>query len=209
MSPPLRILGDTGSGNCLKVLWTAQHLGVPYEWDAVDVTSDRSDARRTRSAEFLALNPSGEIPVVILPDGRTLAQSNAIIRYLARGSALLPDDAYTQAKIDEWLFWEQYSHEPYVAVCRFQMRFLGKAREEREAWRVARGEAALDRVENALSSRRFLVGDTLTIADIALLAYTRWAHEGGFDLAPRPHVRGWITRCEAALGMSQDRSAAA
>lgn len=208
MLAPLRILGDKGSGNCLKVLWTAQLLQIPFEWEDVDVTSDRSDARRTRSAEFLAMNPFGEIPVVILPDGRTLAQSNAIMRFLARGTSLLPDDPYQQAKVDEWLFWEQYSHEPYLAVCRSQMRFVGKRADEREAWRVARGEAALDLLERTLVSKTYLVNNTLTLADIALVAYTRWAHEGGFDLVSRPHLRGWIGRCEAALGISQHQSAA-
>ena len=209
MSERLKIYGDRGSGNCLKVLWTAQHLGIPFKWEAVDVTSDRSDARQTRSPSFLAMNPSGEVPVVLLPDGRVLAQSNAIIRYLARGSSLLPDDAYLQAKVDEWLFWEQYSHEPYIAVCRFQMRFLGKRAEEREIWRAARGEAALDLLERSLADRTFLVADTLTIADIALLAYTRWADEGGFDLASRSNSRAWIVRCEASLGITSDQSAAA
>ena len=116
----LRILGDLNSGNCLKVLWVARRLGLAYHWIDVDVTTDRSASRRTRSAEFLALNPAGEVPVVLFPDGRGLAQSNAIIRYLARGTRLLPDDALAQAKIDEWLFWEQYSHEPYVAVVAFR-----------------------------------------------------------------------------------------
>lgn len=205
----LRIFGDSGSGNCLKVLWIARHLRIAYKWVETDITSERSDARATRQPEFLAMNPSGEVPVIVLPDGRTLAQSNAILRYLARGSALLPEDAYTQAKIDEWLFWEQYSHEPYVAVCRFQMKFLGKRADEREPWRVARGEAALDRIEAHLAGQNFLVGDALTIADIALLAYTRGAHEGGFDLVRRSRTRAWIARCEAALAIEEIQSAAA
>ena len=205
----IRIFGDKGSGNCLKVLWTAQALHIPYDWEDVDVTSDRSDGRRTRTADFLAMNPFGEIPVVRLADGRVLAQSNAIIRYLARGSRLLPSDPFTQAKIDELLFWEQYSHEPYIAVCRFQMRYLQKRADEREPWRVARGEAALDLMERLLADRAFLVGDAPTIADIALLAYTRLAHEGGFSLADRPHLRDWIARCEAMLDGSFDQSVAA
>ena len=209
MTSPLRIYGDSGSGSCLKVLWTARHLHLPHEWVETNITSDRSDTRATRRPEFLALNPAGEVPVVVLPDGGSLAQSNAIIRLLARGSALLPDDAYLQAKIDEWLFWEQYSHEPYIAVCRFQMRFLGKTAQEREPWRVARGEAALDLIEHALANRRFLVSASLTIADIALLAYTRWAPQGGFDLAERPHLRAWIARCEDALVTGTERFAAA
>jgi glutathione S-transferase len=138
----------------------------------------------------------------MLDDGRALAQSNAIIRYLARGSELLPDDAYQQAKVDEWLFWEQYSHEPYVAVCRFQMKYLGKGSDEREAWRVARGEAALDLMDKHLSGRRWFVDGHMTVADIALLAYTRFADEGGFDISPRRNVRDWISRCEAELGLA-------
>ncbi len=190
----MRIYGDLTSGNCLKVKYTAGHLGLPYTW----VTVSALDGE-TKKPEFLAMNPMGQIPVIELDDGRHLAQSNAIIRYLARGSKLLPDDAFTQAKIDEWLFWEQYSHEPYIAVCRFHMLYLKRPKDAREAWRVERGEKALDLMEGELAGRHFLVGDAFTIADIALLAYTRAAHEGGFDLASRPNVQAWIERCEKAL----------
>jgi glutathione S-transferase len=190
----MRIYGDITSGNCLKVKYTADHLGLPYEWAVVSALDGE-----TKSPDFLARNPMGQIPVVELDDGRHLAQSNAIIRYLARGSSLLPEDAFTQAKIDEWMFWEQYSHEPYIAVCRFHMLYLKRPKEAREAWRVERGEKALDLMEAHLASRPFLVGDGLTIADIALVAYTRVAHEGGFDLASRPNVQAWIKRCEAGL----------
>jgi len=191
------VYGDMISGNCLKVKFTADMLAIPYEWHPVDVV-----AGEAKTPEFLALNPMGQVPAVVLDDGRTLAQSNAIIRYLARGSALLPDDPYLQAKVDEWLFWEQYSHEPYVAVCRFQMKYLGKDRDERDAWRVARGEAALDLMEKVLSRRRWFVDGQMTIADIALLAYTRFADEGGFDITPRRDVTDWISRCEAELGIA-------
>jgi glutathione S-transferase len=155
----------------------------------------------TRTPEFLARFPLGRIPGVELDDGRRLAESNAIIRYLARGSALLPDDAFTQAKIDEWLFWEQYSHEPYVATTRYHIVYLKRTLAEREAWRVERGEAALDVMNRLLEGRQWLVGDCMTIADIALLPYTRLAHEGGFELASRAAVRTWIARCERALGL--------
>lgn len=204
----LRIFGDRGSGNCLKVLWVAAHLRLPYEWIDVDVTADRSEARRTRQADFLAMNPFGEIPVLQLPDGRTLAQSNAILRFLAHGSALLPADAFGQAKVDEWLFWEQYSHEPYIAVCRFHMRYAGRRADERDAWRVERGEAALDLLDRTLGRREWLADDSFSIADVALLAYTRLAGEGGFDLEPRPHLRRWIARCEAVLGLNPFQAAA-
>ena len=117
----MKIYGDTNSGNCLKVKWVCDHLALPYSWIAVDTLKGE-----TRTAEFLKLNSAGQVPPFELDDGRTLAQSNAIIRYLARGSRLIPPDAYAEAKMDEWLFWEQYSHEPYIAVCRFQMFYLGK-----------------------------------------------------------------------------------
>jgi glutathione S-transferase len=191
------IYGDIISGNCLKVKYTADKLAIPYEWRPIDVVA--GDAR---TPEFLALNPMGQVPTVVLDDGRTLAQSNAIIRYLARGSALLPDDAYEQAKIDEWLFWEQYSHEPYIAVCRFQMKYLGKSKNELEAWRVKAGEKALDLMDAQLGHRPWFAGERITIADIALLAYTRFADDGGFDVAPRRNVTDWISRCEAELGIA-------
>lgn len=190
----MKIHGDIASGNCLKVKVTADYLGLPYEWVAVDVL--KGDAK---TAELLTLNPMGQVPVIVLDDGRTLAQSNAIIQFLAEGSPLLPDDRYLCAKVNEWLFWEQYSHEPYIAVCRFQMHYLGKSAAEREAWRVERGEAALDLMDRHLATRDWFANDRFSIADIALLAYTRLAHEGGFDLSGRGNVRGWIRRCEGQL----------
>jgi glutathione S-transferase len=190
----MKIFGDLGSGNCLKVKYTADHLGRPYTWVPIEVVKNE-----TRTPEFLARFPLGRIPGVEFDDGRRLAESNAIIRYLARGSDLLPEDAFAQAKVDEWLFWEQYSHEPYVAVCRYHMVYLGRPKDAREAWRVERGEAALDLMDRQLAGRGWLAGETMTIADIALLAYTRLAHEGGFDLTSRPSVRAWISRCEEAL----------
>jgi glutathione S-transferase len=200
------IYGDVNSGNCLKVKWTADHVGRPYTWVAVDIMTGGS-----RTVAFLEKFPQGQVPAVEFEDGRTLAQSNAILRYLARGTQLLPEDPFTQAKIDEWLFWEQYSHEPYVATCRFHMHYLGKSRESRDPAKVERGESALDHMEQylakvagaaGLTPGPHLVGGTLTIADIALLAYTRVAHEGGFELTPRPNVRAWIARCERALGLN-------
>ena len=192
----MRIYGDSNSGNCLKVKYTADYLGLGYEWINVDIMQGES-----RTPDFLRINPQGQVPVVELEDGRCLAQSNAIIRYLARGSVLLPEDPYLQAKVDEWLFWEQYSHEPYIAVCRFHMLYQGKPREAREPWRVERGGQALDYMENHLAGSQWLAGNTFTIADIALLAYTRVAHEGGFDLENRQHVRQWVRNCERLLSL--------
>lgn len=192
----MRIYGDLQSGNCLKVKYTADHLGLPYEWTDVDIMKGES-----RTPKFLAMNPAGQVPVVDFGHGRHLAQSNAIMRYLARESRLLPEDTFLQAKIDEWLFWEQYSHEPYIATTRYQVVYLRRSLDQREFWRVERGEKALDLMDAHLAGRHWLVGDAFSIADIALLAYTRLAHEGGFTLTNRGNVGGWIDRCEAILGL--------
>jgi glutathione S-transferase len=192
----MKIFGDLGSGNCLKVKHTADHLRLPYTWVPIDIMKDE-----TRTPEFLSRFPLGRIPAVAFEDGRSLAESNAIVRYLARGSALLPDDAFVQAKIDELLFWEQYSHEPYIATTRYHIVYLKRSLDQREVWRVERGEAALDTMDRLLAGRTWIVGDAMTIADIALLPYTRMAHEGGFDLSSRPNVRAWISQCEGALGL--------
>ena len=194
----MKIYGDYGSGNCLKVKYTADHLRLPYTWVPIDIMK-----AETKTPEFLASFPKGRIPAVEFGDGRRLAESNAIIRYLARSSALLPEDAFAQAKIDEWLFWEQYSHEPYIATTRYHIVYLKRSLEQREPWRVERGEAALDLMDNLLGSRSWLAGEAMTIADIALLAYTRLAHEGGFDLRPRGNLLSWIRRCEDVLGLDQ------
>jgi glutathione S-transferase len=190
----MKIYGDGNSGNCLKVKWVCDRLARPYDWREVDTL--KGD---TRTPDFLRLNPSGQVPVIVLDDGRALAQSNAIIRYLAAGTALIPPDAYDAAKMDEWLFWEQYSHEPYIAVCRFQMVYLKKDASDLDTEKVKRGYAALARMEHHLASSRYLVGDGLTLADVALLAYTRVAHEGGFHLDGYACLRRWIGDCEAAL----------
>ena len=193
----LVIFGDSRSGNCLKVKWTARRLAIPFEWRETDVTSGA-----TRTPEFLTLNPAGQVPTALLEDGRTLAQSNAIILHLAEGSPLIPADAYARARMLEWLFWEQYSHEPAIAVARFRMLFLGQSREELDPKLIERGEAALARLELALQETPFLVGEAVSLADIALVAYTRWAHEGGFELASYPAVMAWVRRVELALDIT-------
>jgi glutathione S-transferase len=192
----MKIYGDSNSGNCLKVKWVCDRLALPYTWIAVDTLK-----RETRTPQFLKLNSAGQVPVVEFDDGRTLAQSNAIIRYLARGSDLIPTDAFAAAKMDEWLFWEQYSHEPYVAVCRFQMVYLGLAASDLDPDKIKRGYAALARMEHQLAATRFLVEDRLSLADVALLAYTRLAHQGGFHLDGYASLRRWIGEAEAALGL--------
>jgi glutathione S-transferase len=190
----MKIYGDSISGNCLKVKWVADSLGLSYDWIETDILVGQS-----RTPEYLAMNPAGQVPAVVLDDGRPLAQSNAIILYLAEGSLLVPADAYERARMLEWMFWEQYSHEPYVAVARFQVRYLGKAVADVEPRIVERGKAALQRLEDGLADRRFLVGDAVTLADVALVAYTRVGHEGGFDLADYPKVKAWVGRVEQAL----------
>ncbi|MHA3790973.1 glutathione S-transferase family protein [Sphingomonas sp. YL-JM2C] len=192
----MRVYGDSISGNCLKVKWTADLLGIRHEWIETSVLDGA-----TRTPDFLAMNPAGQVPLVRYDDGRTLAQSNAIILSLAEGSALIPADAHQRAKMLEWLFWEQYSHEPYVAVARFQVHYLGKAVADLEPRVVERGKGALKLLDEQLTGRTFLVGDALSLADIALVAYTRVAHQGGFELGDYPAVQRWIGRVEEALGI--------
>lgn len=192
----MKIYGDLKSGNCLKVKWVCDKLSRRYTWIDVDTMMGGS-----RTPDFLKLNSAGQVPVIELDDGRSLAQSNAIIRYLARGTDLVPAEAFLAAKMDEWLFWEQYSHEPYIAVCRFQMVYLGKSQGELDPDKVKRGYAALARMEHQLQDARFLVGDQLSLADVSLLAYTRAAHEGGFHLDGYAAVRRWVAELEKLLGL--------
>ena len=192
----MRIYGDSISGNCLKVKWTADYLGLAYDWVEIDIRKGES-----RTPEYLAMNPAGQVPAVILDDGRPLAQSNAIILHLAEGSELIPEDAYDRARMFEWMFWEQYSHEPYIAVVRFRRLLGGKGADEIEPRLMERGYAALARMEAALERADWLAGNAPTLADLALVAYTRAAHEGDFDLGGYPAVRAWIGRVEAAFGI--------
>jgi glutathione S-transferase len=196
----MKIYGDTNSGNCLKVKWVCDKLALPYTWVDVDTLQGES-----RTHEFLRLNAAGQVPTVLLDDGRALAQSNAIIRHLARGSDLIPFDAYDAAKMDEWLFWEQYSHEPFIAGCRFQTVYLGKPVSDLDPEKIKRGYAALARMEHQLASTRFLIGDAASLADVALLAYTRVAHEGGFHLDGYASLRRWIGDTEQWLGLPAAR----
>jgi len=198
----MQIFGDSTSGNCLKVRWTAELLGRDFTWIEVDILQGQS-----RTAEFLAMNPAGQVPSVILDDGRPLAQSNAIILHLAEGSGLIPSDAYERARMLEWLFWEQYSHEPYVAVARFQVKYQGRPVAELDPKLVERGRAALQRLEDALQGSKFLVGNGLTLADVSLVAYTRMAEDGGFRLADYPRVEAWIARVEQALDIREPATA--
>lgn len=193
----ITLYGMTGSGNCWKPAALMQRLGIEYRWVEVD-----SVGGETRRPAFLAMNPNGRVPLLQLDDGRLLAESNAMLCYLAEGSALMPPPGFDRAKVLEWLFFEQYSHEPYIATVRFWIHFLGK----RELWRDriaearVKGEAALAVMETTLARQPYLAGESLTIADIALYAYTHVAEQGDYDLTPYPALRAWLARCQAQLG---------
>jgi glutathione S-transferase len=181
------------SGNCYKVRLLLAHLGVEYERRDVDVV-DRSNRR-----EILGdLNPGLRVPTLVLDDGRPLAESNAILCYFAEGTPYLPEDRYERAQVLQWLFFEQYSHEPNIAVVRFWLSHSGAPPAEAvvEARRRA-GYVALDAMEGHLSGRTFLVGERFTIADISLYAYTHVAHEGGFELERYQAIGAWLERVAA------------
>jgi len=192
----LTIYGDTISGNCLKIKFVCDLLSIPYRWVETSVLE-----KQTRTPEFLKLNPAGQVPVVTWADGRVLAQSDAIILFLAEGSALIPADAYQRALMLQWMFWEQYSHEPVIAVRRFQKAELKKPEHEIDPTLLPKGERVLTVMNDHLAGRRYFVNEQLSLADIALVAYTRWAHEGGFDLSRYPRLREWVIRVEKDLGL--------
>lgn len=186
------VYGMGVSGNCYKLQLLLARLQIPYRW--VEVDSARGE---TRTPEFLARNPNGKVPVLELEDGRILTESNAILCYLAEGSALLPDDRWKRALVLQWLFFEQYSHEPQVAVARFICLFLAADHPRRgELPRlIERGHQALAVMEQHLSAgREYFVGQSPSIADIALFAYTHCAADGGFDLSAYPGILAWLER---------------
>ena len=177
------------SGNCYKVRLLFAHLGLDYERREVDVF-DRSN----RPELLGGLNPALRVPTLVLDDGRVLAESNAIIFFLAEGTEYLPEDRFERAKVLQWLFFEQYSHEPNIAVARF-WALAGITPEESERKsKLWWGKRALEALDRHLTDRPFLVGDRYTIADIALYAYTHVAPEGGFELEPYPAIRAWLAR---------------
>lgn len=187
----LRVYGDLRSGNCYKVKLLLQQLRLQHEWTPIDITKGES-----RTPAFLAMNANGRIPLLEIGDGVYLPESNAILCYLADGTRYLPPARLTRARILQWLFFEQYSHEPNIAVARFIVRFLGRpaTHEARFQEKMQPGYAALDVMERHLERRQYFVGDAYSIADIALYAYTHVAHEGGFDLARFAAIRSWLER---------------
>jgi len=193
----MRVYGMSTSGNCHKVRMTLEALGLPYEWTETDTV--RGD---TRSAQFLAMNPNGKAPVLEIEPGNYLPESNAILCYLAEGTPLLPAERLPRARVMQWLFFEQYSHEPYIAVARFLRRFHpdpGSQKALAES-KMAGGYRALEVMEKHLASNPYFVGGSYSIADIALYAYTHVADEGGFDLARFPAVQAWLARVRAQPG---------
>jgi glutathione S-transferase len=192
------IYGMTDSGNCYKPRLLMAKLGESFRH--VEVSSHDGG---TRTAAYLAKNPNGMVPLLELGDGRLLAESNAILLYLAEGTRFLPTDRFRRALAYQWLFFEQYSHEPYIAVRKALLTFPERARDatpERLALTLERGNKALGVMEKHLAENAFFVGDTYSVADIALFAYTHMADKGGFDLAAYPAVGDWLRRVEADPG---------
>jgi glutathione S-transferase len=193
----IRVHAYPGSGNCYKLTLMLTLLGEPFELREVDIL-----AGGTRTPEFLRMNPNGKVPVLELPDGQYLPESNAGLWYLARGTPFLPTARLAQARVVQWLSFEQYSHEPYIAVARFWLKYLGRPADREEALqrRQALGRDALRLMDDHLRVNDWFVGEACTIADLALYAYTHVAEEGGFSLAPYPAIRAWLDRVVALPG---------
>ena len=194
MTDKIRIFGDSISGNCYKQKLACAELGIDYDWVETSVLDGS-----THTPEFLAMNANGKVPVMQLPDGRCLSESNAILCWLADGSSLLGGDRYERANVLRWLFFEQYSHEPCIATSRFIVRYLGSPPERQADLDAKRpgGYRALGVMEEQLEDDDWIANSRFSVADIALYAYTHVAGEGGFDLGDYPSVRQWIARIEA------------
>lgn len=194
---PVTVYGMRASGNCFKVALILAHLDQPHRWVEVN-----SAAGETRTPDYLARNANGKVPLLELADGRYLPESNAILCFLAEGSSYLPADRWQRAQVLQWLFFEQYSHEPYIAVARFIRNWLpAEHPRQAELPRLReRGYQALDVMEKQLSHSPFITDSGYTVADMALYAYTHDAHTGGFDLAAYPGIRAWLARVEAQPG---------
>jgi glutathione S-transferase len=184
------------SGNCYKVRLLFAHLGIAYEREEVDVVD------RSNRAELLGdKNPAQRVPTLVLDDGRSLGESGAILWYFGEGTRFVPEDRYRRAQVLQWMFFEQYDHEPAIAVARFLVAYSGREPDPQVIeQRTRQGYRALAAMEHHLDGRSFLVGDAITLADIALYAYTHVAHEGGFSLEDYPAVRAWLARVEAEPG---------
>lgn len=193
----ITVYGYSVSGNCHKLRLLLEQLGHEYHWVEVD-----SSKGETRTPEYLAKNPNGRVPMLELEDGRILVESNAILCYLGEGTRYLPADAWLRAQTLSWMFFEQYSHEPYIAVARFICGWtpLDSPRRADLPRLRERGNQALAVMEKHLQSADWFTGADYGIADIALFAYTDVAHQGGFDLAVFPQVSAWLARVRATPG---------
>jgi glutathione S-transferase len=193
----MKIYGDIFSGNCYKLKLACALLSIPHEWVAIDILK-----RETLTESFLSINPAGKIPVLETDDGEYLTESNAILYYLARDTDFWPSDKVAQTRVLQWQFFEQYSHEPNIAVARFIKRYLNmpEARKPEYESKLKPGYRALDIMEKTLVESRFLVGDSISIADLSLYAYTHVAHEGGFDLANYAGINRWLNQIESMDG---------
>ena len=189
----MKVYGDLLSGNCYKVKLLLEFLDIQHEWLYINVLKAES-----HTPEFLQMNPNGKIPVLVLDDERILTESNAILGYLAEETEFVPTDRYAKAKMYEWMFFEQYSHEPFIAVARFINKYLGlpEARIEEYHALQPKGHKALAIMEQALGRHDYLVENELTLADISLYAYTHVADEGGFDLSLYPNIQAWCQRIQ-------------
>ena len=187
----LKVYGDYNSGNCYKIKLMLHLLGLEYQWHAVDILKGE-----TETPQFLAKNPNGKVPVLELEDGTCLWESNAILNYLADGSEFLPTEPRLRTQVLQWQFFEQYSHEPYIAVARFIQFYLGLPQARLEEYRALqkRGYKALDVMEQQLARTPYLVGEHYSIADVTLYAYTHVAHQGGFELGAYPSIQAWLQR---------------
>lgn len=190
----MRIYGDIQSGNCYKIKLLASLLGIEHEWIHIDILNGES-----HTAEFLEKNPNAKIPVLELEDGRCISESNAILNYLASGTDFLSNDAYEYSKIQQWQFFEQYSHEPFIAVARFIAKYLGLPDDRRADYESKQegGHKALSIMERQLQQTPYLTGDNLSTADISLYGYTHVAEEGGFDLNRYPAIQQWLARIQS------------
>ncbi len=193
----ITVYGDEKSGNCYKIKLTLALLNIDYQWQDVDIM-----AGGCQTKAFLAKNPNGKLPIIELDDGRVLAESNAIIGYLAAGSGLIPVDEFNKALMYQWLFFEQYSHEPCIAVARFIKLYQGMPVERQAEFDhlQIQGRKVLKLLDNQLAGQAFMLGELFSLADIALYAYTHVAHEGGFDLAVYPNIQQWLANVESQAG---------
>ena len=193
----LSVYGDLKSGNCYKVKLLLTLLDKPHQWHPIDILTGES-----KKPAFLAINPIGKIPVLQIDEQTFLAESNAILNYLATGSSFLPTTPLARAEVLKWQFFEQYSHEPNIAVARFNALYLGLSPQKQIGFeaRLAAGKKALQIMDDHLSRYDYFVGDRLTIADISLYAYTHVADEGGFHLSDYPALCQWMARLKAVPG---------